>query len=60
MYRTWRGRLINADVNGSFNILRKCKPNAFDDFQKNGNGILDVVVHPLVINYKRIKLNLFW
>ena len=49
MYRTWKGRLINSDVNGSFNILRKCKPNAFDDFQKNGNGILDVVVHPLVI-----------
>lgn len=48
MYRTWKGRLINADVNGSFNILRKCKPNAFDDFHKNGNGLEGVVVHPLV------------
>ena len=48
LYRTWKGRLINADVNGSFNILRKCKPNAFDDFHKNGNGLEGVVVHPLV------------
>ena len=48
LYRTWKGRLINADVNGSFNILRKCKPNAFNDFHKNGNGLEGVVVHPLV------------
>lgn len=49
MYRTWKGRLINADVNGSFNILRKCKPNAFNGFTIGSDGILDVVIHPLVI-----------
>ena len=48
LYRTNSGILINADVNGSFNILRKCKPNAFNSFKLDGNGILGVVVHPLV------------
>ena len=35
--------LINADVNGSYNILRKAIPNAFAD------GIEGVGVHPTVI-----------
>lgn len=48
LFKTWKRRIINADVNGSFNILRKCKPNAFDDFIVNDNGIEGVVVHPLV------------
>lgn len=43
LFRSSTGRLINADVNGSYNILVKCKPNAF------GNGVQGVVVHPLVI-----------
>lgn len=34
---------INADVNGSYNILRKAIPNAFV------NGIEGVVVHPKII-----------
>jgi IS605 OrfB family transposase len=34
---------INADVNGSYNILRKAIPNAFAD------GIEGVVVHPAII-----------
>jgi putative transposase len=37
------GIQINADVNGSYNILRKCKPNAF------ANGVSGVVAHPRVI-----------
>lgn len=41
---------INADVNGSYNILRKAIPNAFPE------GIEDVVVHPLVYEL-RTKLN---
>ena len=48
LFKSGSGILINADVNGSFNILRKCKPNAFNNFKLGGNGILDVVVHPLV------------
>jgi putative transposase len=40
MFRSASGKLINADCNGSYNIIRKVVPNAF------GNGIASVVVHP--------------
>ncbi len=43
LYRTLRKRLINADVNGSLNIMRKAVPNVFD------YGIEGVVVHPVRI-----------
>ena len=29
LYKSSSGRLINADLNGSLNILRKAVPNAF-------------------------------
>ncbi len=41
LYRTSNRKLINADVNGSLNIMRKAVPNAF------GHGIEGVVVHPV-------------
>jgi IS605 OrfB family transposase len=41
LYRSGSGRLVNADVNGSLNIMRKAVPNAF------GYGIEGVVVHPV-------------
>ena len=41
------GRKINADVNGSYNIMRKAIPNAF------ANGIEGVGVHPLVLAIKK-------
>ncbi|MBA3532371.1 MAG: IS200/IS605 family element transposase accessory protein TnpB [Ardenticatenales bacterium] len=40
LFRAADGRLINADVNGSYNILKKAVPNAFAD------GIEGVAVHP--------------
>lgn len=43
LFRTRDGRLINADVNGAYNIIRKAIPNAF------GNGIGGVVGHPVGI-----------
>jgi putative transposase len=43
LFRAADGRLINADVNGAYNILRKAIPNAF------GNGKAGVVVHPVGI-----------
>ncbi|HSH76997.1 MAG TPA: transposase [Herpetosiphonaceae bacterium] len=43
LFRAADGRLINADVNGAYNILRKAIPNAF------GNGTAGVVVHPVGI-----------
>lgn len=41
LFRAGDGRLINADVNGAYNILRKVIPNAFS------NGIEGAVVHPV-------------
>jgi putative transposase len=41
LFRASDGRLLNADVNGSGNIIRKVVPNAFAD------GIEAVVVSPL-------------
>lgn len=38
-----KSTLINADVNGSYNIMRKAIPNLFED------GIEGVGVHPIVI-----------
>ena len=38
------GKTINADVNGSYNILRKCKPSAF-----TAKGVQGVVVHPHIL-----------
>ena len=40
---------INADVNGSYNILRKCKPGAF------AKGVAGLVVVPVLIK----RANLF-
>jgi IS605 OrfB family transposase len=44
LFRSGSGTLINSDVNGSYNILLKCKPNAYDV-----DGVMDVVVHPVII-----------
>ena len=41
LYRSGCGKLLNADVNGSLNIMRKALPNVFD------YGIEGVVVHPV-------------
>jgi putative transposase len=43
LFRAADGRLINADVNGAYNIIRKAIPNAF------GNGKVGAVVHPVGI-----------
>ncbi len=42
LYRTKEGKVICADVNGSYNILRKRKPDAF-----KAEGIAAYVVQPL-------------
>lgn len=41
MYKSKNGILINSDVNGSYNIIKKAFPKAF------ANGIEDVAVHPM-------------
>jgi putative transposase len=44
LFQSDTGKLINADVNGSLQILKKVFPNAFS------NGIEDVALHPVVVN----------
>src|SRR5260221_26277 len=43
LYRTKDGRIICADVNGAYNILRKSRPDAFS----KAKGIAGYVVHPV-------------
>ena len=49
LFKSSKGYLINADVNGSLNILRKVVPDAFVDIIKE-KGIEDFVVNPVIIN----------
>ena len=49
LYRSGDGKIINADINGSFNILRKAFPNAFAD------GIGRCVVHPRLVTPTKQK-----
>ena len=54
LFRTSKGRIINADVNGSLNIMIKAIPNAFDD-QVKRNGI-EACNRPCVLNvYSGVK-----
>jgi putative transposase len=45
LYRTKDGKIICADVNGSYNILRKSKPDAFT--YADAKGLAAYVVQPL-------------
>jgi transposase len=49
LYKTSVGQLINSDVNGSYNILRKAIPNAFS------NGIESCVVQPRGVNPLKVQ-----
>ena len=44
LFVTKKGEEINADVNGSYQIMKKVFPNTFV------NGIVDVGLHPTVVN----------
>lgn len=44
LFKSNNNILINSDVNGSYQIIKKVVPNAF------ANGIEDVGLHPIVIN----------
>lgn len=47
LFRSGTSKLINADVNGSYNIMKKAIPNAF------GNGIEGCGVNPLNLFIKK-------
>jgi putative transposase len=50
LYKTSTNQLINSDVNGAYNILRKAIPNAFSD------GIESCVVQPRRVNPLEVKV----
>ena len=50
LYRSKSKKRINADVNGSYNILRKAIPNAFAE------GIERCVVHPRLVTPTKQKM----
>ncbi|MEG4394849.1 transposase [Microcoleus sp. BROC3] len=50
LYKTSVGQLINADINGYYNILRKAIPNAFS------NGIGSCVVQPRRVNPLKVEV----
>lgn len=52
IFRSAKGILINADVNGSLNIIRKAFSNAFP--KGNADGIEGVGLHPKRANIKKI------
>ena len=47
LFRTATNKYVNADVNGSYNIMKKAIPNAF------ANGIEGLGVNPLVLTIKK-------
>src|SRR5215471_10157337 len=59
LYRTSDGRYVNADINGSGNIIRKVAPNAFQQAEgvEDGKAVLaSLVVHPVRIVVPLTKL----
>ena len=44
LFKTEKGEYINADVNGSYQIMKKVFPNAFS------NGLEGAGLHPVIIN----------
>jgi putative transposase len=55
MYKSSTGRKINADVNGSYNIMCKALPNVFTD---NGIGDVNKITGSLVVHPERIVVPL--
>ncbi len=55
MYISSTGQEINADVNGSYNIMRKALPNVFTD---NGIGDVNKTISSLVVHPERIVVPL--
>lgn len=47
LFKSNKDRLINSDVNGSYQIMKKVFPNMFD---KNTDGIKDIALYPIMID----------
>ena len=57
LYKTSVGQLINSDVNGAYNILRKAIPNAFSNGIGRGRSSSLARVNPLKVQAKGEGLN---
>lgn len=58
LYRASDGRVINADIGGAGNIIRKVAPDAFSEARvvEDGKGVLaSLVVHPVRITLTNLK-----
>jgi IS605 OrfB family transposase len=60
LYRASDGRLINADINGASNIIRKVVPDAFGQRAvEDGNGkVQSLVVHPVRLSFPSRNLKI--
>jgi IS605 OrfB family transposase len=47
LYKSGSGKLINADCNGSYNIIRKVRSNAFDSYDLMALPFMPVTYDPL-------------
>ena len=47
LYKSLSGRLINADVNGALNMIRKVKSNAFNSYDLKALPFMPVTLDPL-------------
>ena len=56
LYKAKSGRAFNADVNGSYNILRKALPDAFSNGIKDVNKMLVTLPASLVVHPARIVI----
>ena len=56
LYRTARGKLINADVNGSLNIIRKVVRNEVTDSYVSDLGVSGRVYRPVVAEIAAIRI----
>jgi putative transposase len=56
LYKASTGLTFNADINGSYNILRKASPNAFGNGVEDGKTVATpVVVHPVRLPVRSSK-----
>lgn len=60
LFRTAKGFVVNSDVNGALNIIKKAVPNAFEKL--NADRMEDAVSHPSrlgLFNLEKIKIGGF-
>lgn len=59
LFRSSIGKLINADVQGGYNIIKKAIPNAFKELKVlRADGIEGVGLHPIRIDPLNINRNI--